>query len=94
MGVLGGRNSGSDEWSKYSGLIGSHDVPIPKDYPKGAGGKRIYDIDEMQRLMDALNRIGISELALPPENFRPNPTTDYAMPNLPYTLPEGTPFQF
>lgn len=65
-------------------------------YPeqKKKGEKAVYDKDELQNLLTALNRIGVFDLATPPEVFRPNPTTTYAGAGLPYTLPEGTPLQF
>lgn len=43
--------------------------------------KRIYDKAALQSLVDALNRIDAVSLAMPPRDFRPNPTKEYAMPN-------------
>jgi hypothetical protein len=42
--------------------------------------KRIYDKESLQSLVDALNRIDATALAMPPRDFRPNPTKEYAMP--------------
>jgi hypothetical protein len=43
--------------------------------------RRIYDKESLQSLVDALNRIDATALAMPPRDFRPNPTKEYAMPN-------------
>lgn len=43
--------------------------------------KRIYDKKSLQSLVDALRRIDATALSMPPRDFRPNPTTQYALPN-------------
>ena len=69
--------------------------PVRDQGKRNYGEKKIYDVDEIQRLVSALRRIGIFELANPPETFRPNPFgTRYALPNIPYTIGENPDFSF
>jgi hypothetical protein len=42
--------------------------------------KTVKDPKELENLVNALRRIGVFDLALPPENFRPNPQTTYVLP--------------
>jgi hypothetical protein len=68
--------------------------PPPEIKPYGSHGQKIYDKKELGSLIDALNRIGISELALPPEflGVRHAPK-NYVLPKYPTnTLPEDVRF--
>lgn len=55
-----------------------------KDLPTYRNNSERYSVndpDELSRLVDVLKRIGVLDLALPPEVFRPNPSKTYALPN-------------
>ena len=55
------------------------------------GDRKVYDAKELQSLLDALDRIGISDLANPPtalgKRYQP---VDYKLPQYPPSLPEDT----
>jgi hypothetical protein len=82
-----------DGFAKYRGLLSNFEGK-PIEYPRS--DKRIVnDPDELSRLVDALKRIGVFEMALPPEIFRPNPAgTNYVLPNSPYTIGEEPNYSF
>jgi hypothetical protein len=68
--------------------------PEEMGYIHDAGKGKIYDKKELGSLIDALNRIGISELALPPEflgvRYAPK---NYVLPKYPTnSLPEDVRF--
>jgi hypothetical protein len=57
-------------------------IYVPPDMARREGGvKSVYDKPELENLLNALRRVGVFDLALPPEKFRPNPTTTYALPS-------------
>lgn len=82
------------------GMVNSRDTDSSSDHamllspsyvgPTGPGEKKVYDREGLAAVVDALNRIGAGELALPPEflgkKYMP---VNHVLPMLPTnTMPE------
>ena len=71
---MGGKE---DPFKQYKGLLSAEPMEV-EPYRKHAGGQKVYDVDEMKSLMDVLRRVGVFELATPPEVMRP--PINYVLP--------------
>lgn len=71
---MGGKE---DPFRQYKGLLSAEPMEVAP-YQKHAGGQKVYDVDEMKSLMDVLRRVGIYDLATPPEVMRP--PINYVLP--------------
>lgn len=90
---VGKRKTSFDVSDPMAVAGGSIRPEIDTGYRRG-GERNVYDQSEMQRVVDALRRIGIFELAAPPETIGRHGAINYVLPSEPATLSEDTGFSF